>query len=361
MPTVSELFDVEYGHSLELNRLKLADPGTGIAFVSRSTRNNGVVAYVEPIAGIEPAPAGELTCALSGNGILSTFLQERPFYTAFHVARLVPRGKMTKSHMLYYAMCIKANAYRYSYGRQANRSLRDILLPALADIPGYVEESNTELFEGSQEPSIAAVTPELGVASWKSFLLSQMFDIRKGKRLTKAAMRPGETPFIGAIDSNNGLRQRVSAEPTHPGNLITVNYNGSVAEAFYQPEPFFASDDVNVLYPRFEMDAAVALFICSVIRLEKYRFNYGRKWNLERMKESEIRLPVDANGDPDWVWMRRYILSQNFSSQLHRDAVDSEIARERLAEIETNPRALVMGSDLESRLSRLDAARNKSQ
>ena len=109
------------------------------------------------------------------------------------------------------------------------------------------------------------------------------------------------------------------------------------------------------------MDAAVALFICSVIRLEKYRFSYGRKWNLERMKESEIRLPVDASGDPDWVWMRRYILTQSFSSQLHRDAVDSEIARERLAEIETNPRALVMGSDLEARLSRLDTARNKSQ
>lgn len=104
----------------------------------------------ERIAEIEPAPAGELTCALSGNGILSTFLQERPFYTAFHVARLVPRRKMLKAQMLYYAMCIKANAYRYSYGRQANRSLRDILLPALTDIPKYVEASHTELFEGAQ-------------------------------------------------------------------------------------------------------------------------------------------------------------------------------------------------------------------
>lgn len=361
MPKVSDLFDIQYGHSLELNRLKVTGAATGIAFVSRSTRNNGVVARVEPIPGITPAPAGELTCALSGNGVLSTFLQERPFYTAFHVARLVPRQPMTKGQMLYFAMCIKANAYRYSYGRQANRSLRDITIPALEDIPKYVGETDTEMFEGAQKARNATTPPELRIANWRPFLLCDLFDLKKGKRLTKADMKPGDTAFISAIDSNNGLRQRVSAAPMHPANLITVNYNGNgVAEAYFQPEPFFASDDVNVLYPKFQIDAAVAIFICTVIRLEKYRFNYGRKWNLERMKESEILLPVDANGEPDWTWMRRFILSQNFSSQLHEDLRDTGIAARRIAEIEDNPRVLVQGRELENRLSRMDSARTKT-
>ncbi|MDQ6867400.1 MAG: restriction endonuclease subunit S [Pseudomonadota bacterium] len=362
MPKVSDLFDVRYGHSLELNRLTRSTSADSVAFVSRTTRNNGVVAYVEPIPNIEHAPAGELTCAMSGNGILSTFLQERRFYTAFHVARLTPRQELSKPQMLYYSMCIKANAYRYSYGRQANRTLRDIVVPDISAIPEYVENIDLDLFEGAKKPKSPGRAPPLDTTNWKPFLLQHLFDIRKGKRLTKADMRPGDTPFISAIDSNNGLRQRVSAKPMHPANVITVNYNGNgVADAFYQIEPFFASDDVNVLYPKFKLDSAVALFFCAVIRREKYRFNYGRKWNLERMNESQIRLPADADGTPDLQWMRRYILSQNFSSQLYEDEKDAEIAKQRLDEIKTNPRTLIRGRELEARMSRLDSTRTKPQ
>lgn len=59
-----------------------------------------------------------------------------------------------------------------------------------------------------------------------------------------------------------------------------MNYNGSVAETFYQPVPFWASDDVNVLYPKFELNPEIAMFLTAIIRQDKYRFNYGRKWHL---------------------------------------------------------------------------------
>jgi hypothetical protein len=200
----------------------------------------------------------------------------------------------------------------------------------------------------------------LGVSTWKPFRLSELFDIRKGSRVTKANMKPRLTPFISAIDSNNGVRQHVSLSPAHPGNLISINYNGNgVAEAFYQPEPFFVSDDVNVLYPRFALNAIFALFLCTNIRREKCRFNYGRKWNLERAKESEIRLPIDIKGHLDLNWMRRYILSRKFSSQLYEDERDVAIARQRLAEIKVHPNALVQNGDLEERLARIDNARTK--
>jgi hypothetical protein len=102
----------------------------------------------------------------------------------------------------------------------------------------------------------------------------------------------------------------------HWGNTISVAYNGSVAEAFYQPTPFWATDDVNVLYPHFEMTPEIALFICTLIGLEKYRFNYGRKWRLERMKAAMIRLPVDEANQPAWHEMTEYIQSLPFSSNL---------------------------------------------
>ena len=136
---LSDLFETRYGHSLELNRLKqISREQGGIPFVSRKMGDNGIAAYVEPLPEITPAPAGELTCALSGNGVLSTFVQDEPFYTAFHVACLRPIESMSLDELLYYCTCIKANRFRYSYGRQANKTLKDLLLPDRTDLPDWV-------------------------------------------------------------------------------------------------------------------------------------------------------------------------------------------------------------------------------
>ena len=86
--------------------------------------------------------------------------------------------------------------------------------------------------------------------NWKFFGFKKLFDIRKGKRLTKADMVEGNIPYIGATDSNNGLTARISNdEYLHSANTISVSYNGSIAEAFYQTKDYWATDDVNVLYP----------------------------------------------------------------------------------------------------------------
>jgi hypothetical protein len=110
MKPLSELFEIEYGHSLEYNRLEAATPSKGIPFVSRQRKHNGIVGYVKSVEGVEPNAAGELTCALNGQGgVMSAFLQEKPYYTAFHVACLRPRSQMTRGQKLYYCSCIWAN------------------------------------------------------------------------------------------------------------------------------------------------------------------------------------------------------------------------------------------------------------
>ncbi len=154
-------------------------------------------------------------------------------------------------------------------------------------------------------------------SNWKWFTIGDLFELRKGKRLTKENMREGNTPFIGSTELNNGVTGYVDEAPIHSGNTITVTYNGSVAEAFYQKDSFWASDDVNVLYPNFKMNVYNALFICAIIRKEKYRYNYGRKWHLERMRESRIKLPITKNGMPDFDFMENYIKTLPYSSSIN--------------------------------------------
>ena len=171
--------------------------------------------------------------------------------------------------------------------------------------------------DGANAAQSATKTPQITSTDWRGFRYDALFEIKKGHRLTKSHMKEGGTPFIGAIDSNNGHRQYVSVSPDHPGNTITVNYNGNgVAEAFYQYVPFFASDDVNVLYPRFVLNPYIAMFLCVIIRQEKFRFSYGRKWHLERMNEAIMRLPVTSANKPDWKFMERYIKSLPYSKSI---------------------------------------------
>lgn len=324
MKPLNELFEVTYGNKFDLNKMeRIHHPcdGDGLNFVGRSSENHGVSARVRPIAGVAPFDAGLITVALGGTKLLASFVQLSPFYTAQNVAVLKPLGDLTFGEKLFTCLAIRHNRFRYSaFGREANRTLRTLLVPDPSEFPNWVyeNEQDTSAIEARPGRSGASgrVTP-LSVDSWKSYLLSDLFDIKKGRRLTKANMVPGTTPFISAIDSNNGLRQRVSVEPLHPAGVITVNYNGNgVADAYFQREPFWASDDVNVLYPKFPIDVPVALFVCTIIRREKYRFSYGRKWGLERMKASAIKLPARPDGRPDWKLMRRYMASLPFGSQL---------------------------------------------
>lgn len=313
---VSDIFDIRYGHSLELNALAQTTPEKGVAFVSRKAGDNGISAYVEPIDDIEPGVAGEITCALSGNGVLTTCLQETPFYTGYHVAILTPKLVMSKAETLFYCLCIKSNRYRYSYGRQANKTLAELIVPSPKDVPSWVQKVSMDPFAEADAPLADHEIQLPSPAQWKEFSYSSLFDIKKGQRLTKEKMTTGATPFIGAIDSNNGYRQFVSASPNHQSNTITVTYNGSVAEAFFQPAPYWASDDVNVLYPKFDMSLYVAMFLCTLIRQEKFRFNYGRKWHLGRMKESIIKLPTGPDGRPDWELMESYVKTLPYSVSL---------------------------------------------
>ena len=156
-------------------------------------------------------------------------------------------------------------------------------------------------------------TKKVGIKSsspfnqWEWFKLSELFDIKKGKRLTKQNMLKGSTPFIGSSELENGVTAYINQNPIHKGNTISVTYNGSVAEAFYQPKDFWASDDVNVLYPKFKLEPYVALFISALIRKEKYRFNYGRKWHVERMVESKIKLPINNRKEIDLESIKKYM------------------------------------------------------
>ena len=162
--------------------------------------------------------------------------------------------------------------------------------------------------------------------------IGDLFLIKKGTRLTKANMHPGRIRFIGATADNNGITNLISNSlHTHPANTITVTYNGSVGEAFYQTEQFWASDDVNVLYPKDTIDENLALYFLAPIRKKGAGYAYTFKWTKEKMAQDSIWVPfknVDGQVVCDYQYMDTYI---NAIKKQYIAALKQEINREHEA------------------------------
>ncbi|WMB15936.1 restriction endonuclease subunit S [Akkermansia muciniphila] len=338
---IGQLFDVELSKGDLKESHTISSPETGyIPLVSAGDTNNGVVGYVDGVGDgkAQMFPANAITVDM----FCKAYFHSQKFYAVSHgrVNILIPRFHMNVYKGLYLCSVINGERYRFNYGRAVYSSVikrLEISLPV-----NNCEEPDWEYMESyvKELPSLNVCLSKLdntaschnsdpllkikqllvrergenellrSIIQWKKFRIGSLFHLQKGKRLTDADKVEGKLPFIGAIDSSNGVSAYIDEQPIHSGNVITINYNGSVGEAFYQPVPFWASDDVNVLYPNgWELNPAIGLFICTVIRNEKYRFSYGRKWKLDRMEESEIWLPSDKQGNPDWQYMEDYIKS----------------------------------------------------
>ena len=320
---------ITMGNKLDYRNMTFERPT--VNFIGRSADNNGVSGIVDEIDGMTPYPGGLLTVALGGS-LGATFLQNKPFYTSQNVSVLQFSDDVGIGAKLFVAQIIMNECqYKYvAFGRELNVHIRTdfgFYLPATPDgVPDwdYMDKFVSRYFHGFLQTSVQSKNIPLNIEKWDEFKLNDLFEIKKGKRLTSEEQTDGNTVYIGAIEGNNGVAAYIGQAAIHEGNTISLSYNGSVGEAFYQPEPFWATDDVNVLYFKesnhYEFNPFIGLFIATILRKEKYRFSYGRKWTLENMKNTIIRLPttVDSQGKliPDWKWMEDYIRSLPYSDKL---------------------------------------------
>lgn len=317
MTKISELFVVKYGVNLELNSLKHCKKGdkNSVNFVSRTSKNNGITAVVEKIAGLTPIPAGTISVA-AGGSVLETFLQPQPYYSGRDLFYLTPRIKMSDKVKLLYCAFIRANKYKYNYGRQANKTLGDIVIPDLDEVVVKAKNLTLNNFCGLKR-SVLNENIKLNVSTWKDFSYREIFIIKRGDSVYLQDLPQGNIPYVSATSENNGISGYIDRYNTE-GNCIVLNYDGSIGEAFYHEKPFFASEKVVTISLRHHvLNKYIAIFLITLIRKEKYRYNYGLKWSVNsRMLSSTIKLPVSKTGCPDWDFMEKYIKSLPYSTSI---------------------------------------------
>lgn len=142
---------------------------------------------------------------------------------------------------------------------------------------------------------------------WKYFTFDYLFRLFKGKRLTKAQMNEGKTPYISSSALNNGVDAYISEEPNFRKYFLTFACYGSIGKVFYHPYDAWVSDNCNVMYLKnYNLNEYIATFLIGIIEKEKYRFSYGFTGKLQALKKLKIKLP-SKNNEPDFEFMENFI------------------------------------------------------
>lgn len=81
-----------------------------------------------------------------------------------------------------------------------------------------------------------------------------------------------------------------------------------------------------VLYPRFEINKYIALFLAPLIKAAGKNYVYKDKWQIEDMKRSIIYLPVKCK-EPDWEYMEKYMRALEVRATNMIDSMENSIER----------------------------------
>ncbi len=189
----------------------------------------------------------------------------------------------------------------------------------------------------------------LNIKNWHDFKLSSLFDMKNGyfnnkPETIKTIHNDKSIPFLGASAENNGITDYCEIESIKlcnktgkndntlegkifDGNCITITNDGSVCNAYYQSCSFTSSHSMTICIPNFELNIFRAMFICSIINKERFKWSYGRKLHdIKKAKNIIIKLPIQHNEEgiplkdenrtysdegyiPDWQFMEDYIKS----------------------------------------------------
>ena len=357
---LGDLFVISNSKGVNANQVKF---GGSYPYVTRTEKDNGIAGYIYADNLDKINPANTISF---GQDTWTLFYQSEPYFTGNRVKILKLKDenfKLTEEVALYLITSMKKVLVGLTWGtskNEVNFENRTICLPVtssgeidwqymqeriaeleqerIAELEHYLVASGlndyelteedksilaTELFNGDDATELPSENGCRKEA--RKFKISDVFDLCKGKRLIKSEHIYGNTPFIGSTDSNNGVTGYIGQEPIFSGNAITISYNGSVGQVFYQENDFWASDDINVLYLKNHvLNALLYGYLSGALKKAGSKFSYSYKWNLKRMKETLITLPIQTNADhtpiidpenkyhpegyiPDWSFMEKYI------------------------------------------------------
>ena len=146
--------------------------------------------------------------------------------------------------------------------------------------------------------------------NYKYFLVSDVFNYCRGKRLIKLNQEDGDIAYISSTKFNNGVDNYI-VPPSYMKvykNCITIANSGSVGYAFYHDYEFVASDHVTVLWLKDrELNKKIAMYLITLLKALKENYFFNREMSDKRIQKDYIKLPINEDESIAWDYIESYI------------------------------------------------------
>lgn len=253
------------------------------------------------------------------------YYQPSPFALDTHVTALYPKEKMSRESKLFISSCISRQSVLFGHGHSINSERlkqMTVMLPTVGKhTPDYsfmeeymkkIEEKLLIRYKKYLSSKEISSRRKCNNTKWGEIKMTNLFDIFPGVRLTKQDQRSGKKPFIGSTDNNNGITAFCgNTNVSEDKNVLGVNYNGSVVENFYHPYNALFSDDVKRFHLKNHTgNKYIYLYLKNCILKQQVKYQYGYKFNEQRMKKQVIMVPITSNGVPNFAYMENYMMNK---------------------------------------------------
>ncbi len=213
----------------------------------------------------------EVIPGFSGNGMVTGQSEWSP---GAYIKSTIPKHDELKENIDVLLRRLSSFYVRYA-SEVANQRKKvkdgELIVKQYRDIAGSSRTSNAESL-----PS-------------KKGTIGGFFNIFYGQKElhSRDGIAPGDSLIVSPSEEYNGCYGWLSFDPLIKPPFVTVAQTGSIGEAFVQLEPCGVNDDCLILLPKKNQDVELSVYFiaAAIIRLEKWRFNYGRKLTPSRICE----------------------------------------------------------------------------
>lgn len=291
---LNKIFDIETAKSDAFEKYSSGE----VAFITNGDIESSFLGYVEPF---------DKDKVFYKNGICLTSFGEALIHKPPFLPRgnggsglliLLPKYEMSEEELYSYASQLNLQKWRFSFSRMVIlRRIENIFLKRY--VPKFsISEKKQKLVPLKKQKKKINKYSVLKL----DFVLNYC-NIDKKTSIPQGQMENGDIPYVTTSSKNNGVSSFVDEESNFKGKCLTVALNGSVGETFFQFDDFITSGDNAVLTLKNEYNPYLLLYIASMIRNHKWRYNYYRKLNLTKLKKLKIPVPFKnaKNIDLDYI------------------------------------------------------------
>lgn len=139
----------------------------------------------------------------------------------------------------------------------------------------------------------------LNISEWKEFNVDKLFNCSTTKLSVKEDLDKWLIPLISRTALNNWCDWYFDIEERRISKRWCITIWAEWIYAFFQPDDFWTWNKVYTLRNK-SINDFVALFLCTILNKEDYRYSYWRARVLNKIKNENILLPIkkDALWNP---------------------------------------------------------------